>query len=328
MSRRGPRPGGGGGKKKPSSRGGGPSRGPSARGKKGGSPPRGSSPHGPKKPSSRGPAGPKKGARKRVSPDAARAAETFGGGGDLRRVATGAVARAGARTDLVYGRNPVMEALRAGRRRVKKVWATPAAAKEPWLNGVPVQVTDAEDIEERAGTDAHQGLCAAVEPYPYAEAAELLQLENPLLVALDEVQDPQNLGAIVRTAECAGAAGLIIPERRSAEITGAAAKASAGAVEHLPIAKVRNVADFLGEAKEAGLWCYGASERGESRYDRVDWQGGVVVVLGAEGKGIRPRVQSACDVLMSVPLHGRIGSLNVSAAAAVVLYEAVRQRGA
>jgi 23S rRNA (guanosine2251-2'-O)-methyltransferase len=292
----------GGGKKKPASRRGAPP--------KDGKPPR--RPKGPP----------------RVSPAGARAAETFGGGGDLRRVAAGAVARAGARTDLLYGRNPVMEALRAGRRRVKKVWATPAAAKEPWLKGVPVRVTGADEIEERAGTDAHQGLCAAVDPYPYADAADLLALEAPLLVALDEVQDPQNLGAIARTAECAGAAGLIVPERRSAEVTGAAAKASAGAVEHLPVAKVRNLADFLGEAKEAGLWCYGASERGRARYDQVDWAGGVVLVLGAEGKGIRPRVQSACDALMSVPMHGRIGSLNVSAAAAVVLYEAVRQRTA
>jgi 23S rRNA (guanosine2251-2'-O)-methyltransferase len=310
MSGRGP------GKKRPEARGAKKTSPRASRPKKGGGAPR-SAP-------SRGRSSPPK----RVSPDAARAAETFGGGGDLRRVAAGAVARAGARTDLIYGRNPVMEALRAGRRRVKKVWATPAAAKEPWLKGVPVQVTDAGEIEERAGTDAHQGLCAAVEPYPYADAADLLRLDAPLLVALDEVQDPQNLGAIARTAECAGAAGLIVPERRSAEVTGAAAKASAGAVEHLPIAKVRNVADFLGDAKKAGLWCYGASERGRTGYDQVDWQGGVVVVLGAEGKGIRPRVQSACDVLMSVPLHGRIGSLNVSAAAAAVLYEAVRQRNA
>jgi 23S rRNA (guanosine2251-2'-O)-methyltransferase len=231
-----------------------------------------------------------------------------------------------ARADVLYGRNPVHEALRAARRPVRRVWATAGAAREPWLAGRDVVVTGADEVAERCGSDAHQGVCAEAGPYPYASADELLARPEPLLVALDEVQDVQNLGAIARSAECAGAAGLVLPERRSAEVTPAAAKASAGAVEHLPIARVRNLADFLAEAREAGCWAYGAEGEGGTPYDRADLRGGAVLVLGAEGRGIRPRVRAHCDVMVSLPLHGRVGSLNVSAAAAVLLYEAVRQR--
>ena len=233
----------------------------------------------------------------------------------------------GPRQDVLYGRNPLHEALRAGRRRVHRVWATSGAAKEPWLRGVDVEPATHEELVERAGSDAHQGLVAAVDPYPYADATALLALDAPLLVALDEVQDPQNLGAIARSAECAGAQGLIIPERRSAEVTAAAAKASAGAVEHLPVARVRNLADFLADAKEAGCWSYGADAAAPATYAEQDYAGGVVLVLGAEGKGLRPRVAASCDLLVSLPLHGRIGSLNVSAAAAVLLFEIARGRG-
>ena len=232
----------------------------------------------------------------------------------------------GPRQDVLYGRNPIHEALRAGRRRVHRVRATPGAAKEPWLRGVSVDAATPEELAERAGSDAHQGLVAAVDPYPYADAGALLALDAPLLVALDEVQDPQNLGAIARSAECAGAHGLIIPERRSAEVTAAAAKASAGAVEHLPVARVRNLADFLAEAKQAGCWSYGADAEAPSTYAEQDYAGGVVLVLGAEGKGLRPRVAASCDLLVSLPLHGRISSLNVSAAAAVLLFEVARRR--
>jgi len=235
---------------------------------------------------------------------------------------------AAGRGDVLYGRNPVHEALRAGRRRVFAVLATAGAAREPWLAGVPVQIADHDAVADLAGTDAHQGVAARVAPYPYADAAALLARQAPLIVVLDEVQDPQNLGAVARTAECAGADGLVIPERRSAEVTAAAAKASAGAVEHLPVARVRNVADFLADAKRAAIWVYGAAAEGATAYTEVDWGGGVVLVLGAEGRGIRPRVASACDVLVSLPLRGRIGSLNVSATAAVLLYEAARGRSA
>jgi 23S rRNA (guanosine2251-2'-O)-methyltransferase len=225
---------------------------------------------------------------------------------------------------IVYGRNAVREALR-GRRRVHRIWATEAAAREDW-RGAPVSIAPAAEVEALAGSDAHQGVVAEVDPYPYADAAELLSVTDPLLVALDEVTDPQNLGAICRTAECAGATGVIVPERRSAEVTAAVCKASAGAVEHLAVARVRNLADFLGEAKTAGCWCYGAAAGASTRYDRPEYTGGVVVVLGAEGKGLRPRVAAACDDLVSLPLRGRIGSLNVSATAAVLLYEILQQR--
>lgn len=239
---------------------------------------------------------------------------------------------------ILYGRNPVREALRAGRRRVHEVWATERAAREPWLAGgehyapdgsdagPPIHVVTGEVIEQRAGSDGHQGVCARVEPYPYAGAAELLAAPDPLIVVLDGVQDPQNLGAICRTAECAGVTGVVIPERRAVEVTPAAAKASAGAVEHLRVARVRNVADFLAQAKEAGCWCYGAASGGGVPYVDPDYGGGVVLVLGAEGKGLRPRVASACDALVSVPLRGRVDSLNVSAAAAVLLYGILQSR--
>jgi 23S rRNA (guanosine2251-2'-O)-methyltransferase len=218
----------------------------------------------------------------------------------------------------------VREALR-GRRRVHRVWATEAAAADGW-SGAPVSIVAADEVERRCGSDAHQGVCADVDPYPYADDAELLAQPDPLIVALDEVTDPQNLGAVARTAEAVGATGVVIPERRSAEVTAAVCKASAGAVEHLPIARVRNLADFLADAKAAGAWCYGAAAGARTSYRRPDYSGGVVLVLGAEGKGLRPRVAAACDDLVSLPLRGRIESLNVSATAAVLLYEILQSR--
>jgi 23S rRNA (guanosine2251-2'-O)-methyltransferase len=228
---------------------------------------------------------------------------------------------------ILYGRNPVREALRAGRRRVHEVWATERVAGEQWLRGgPPVRVVDADALTQRAGSDAHQGICARADGYPYSGAGELLAVPDPLIVVLDEVQDPQNLGAICRTAECAGVTGVVIPERRAAEVTPAAAKASAGAVEHLRIARVRNVADFLADAKGAGCWCYGAAACARVSYTQPDYSGGVVLVLGAEGKGLRPRVAAACDEVVSLPLRGRIESLNVGAAAAVLLYGILQSR--
>jgi 23S rRNA (guanosine2251-2'-O)-methyltransferase len=226
---------------------------------------------------------------------------------------------------IIYGRNPVREALR-GRRRVLQVWAATNASKEPWLTGARVQRASGEEIAGRCGSDAHQGTCAEVTPYPYADAAALLATADPFLIALDEVTDPQNLGAVCRTAEVAGATGVVIPERRSAEVTPAVCKASAGAVEHLAIARVRNLADFLAEAKQSGAWIYGAAAEARTPYRAPDYLGGVVLVLGAEGKGLRPRVRDACDDLIALPVRGRLDSLNVSAAAAVVMYEILQQR--
>jgi 23S rRNA (guanosine2251-2'-O)-methyltransferase len=225
---------------------------------------------------------------------------------------------------ILYGRNPVREALR-GRRAasVGEVWATAGAARERWLAGVQVRTVAAEEIESRCGSDAHQGLCADAGAYHYASADELLAGESPLVVALDQIQDPQNLGSICRTAECAGAAGVVIPERRAAEVTAAVCKASAGAVEHLPVARVRNLASASASAS-AGR---GAAERAPVAYDTPDYRGsGVVLVLGSEGSGLRPRVAKACDQLIALPLLGRIESLGVSAAAAAVLYEILQSR--
>jgi 23S rRNA (guanosine2251-2'-O)-methyltransferase len=228
---------------------------------------------------------------------------------------------------IIYGRNPVREAFR-GRRSVFRVWATKNALREPWLaeHQAIATIVGAEEIEARCGSAEHQGVCAEVEPFPYVATDELLAVPEPLLLVLDQVQDPRNLGAICRTAEGAGVAGVVIPERRAAEVTPAVCKASAGAVEHLRIARARNLADFLGEAKEAGLWCYGADAAGGVAYDGVDYSGGVVLVLGSEGRGLRPRVAAACDALVSIPLRGRIESLGVGAAAAVLLFEIARSR--
>lgn len=222
---------------------------------------------------------------------------------------------------VVYGRNPVREAIR-GPRAVRRVWATPRVTQEDWLSraGVAVARAEADEIERRCGSADHQGVCAEVSPFVYAEPAPLLEAGSGLIVALDQIQDPQNLGAICRTAECAGARGLVIPERRSAEVTPAVCKASAGAVEHLPVARVRNLADFLAAAKAAGRWCYGAAAEARAAYDGVDYADPAVLVLGAEGRGLRPRVAGACDLLVGIPLRGRIESLNVSAAAAVLIY--------
>jgi 23S rRNA (guanosine2251-2'-O)-methyltransferase len=214
-------------------------------------------------------------------------------------------------SQLIYGKQPVAEAER-GRRVVRRVWRAPE--------------TPAEELERLCGSPDHQGIVAEVDPFPYASPDELLAEPEVLLVALDQVQDPRNLGAVARSAEVAGATGLAIPERRAAEVTAVACKASAGAVEHLAIARVRNLADWLAEAKRAGFWIWGADAGALIPPWDVDFTGSTVIVLGGEGKGLRPRVASACDELVALPQRGRTDSLNVSAAAAALLFEAVRQR--
>jgi 23S rRNA (guanosine2251-2'-O)-methyltransferase len=211
----------------------------------------------------------------------------------------------------IYGRRPVAEAER-GRRLVHRIWRAPE--------------TSAEELERLCGSSEHQGVVAEVDPYPYADPTRLLDQEDALVVALDQVQDPHNLGAVCRAAEVAGAAGVVIPERRAASVTAAACKASAGAVEHLPVARVRNLADWLAAAKERGAWAYGTSAEAERRYTDVDWSGRAVLVLGSEGSGLRTRVAETCDELVSIPIAGRVSSLNASVAAAVILFEARRQR--
>jgi 23S rRNA (guanosine2251-2'-O)-methyltransferase len=215
--------------------------------------------------------------------------------------------------EFIYGRRPVAEAER-GRRKVHRTWRAPD--------------TPPDELERLCGSPEHQGVVAEADPYPYADPGSLFEADDGLglVVALDQIQDPHNLGAVCRAAEVAGAAGVVIPERRAASVTAAACKASAGAVEHLPVARVRNLADWLAEAKHAQAWIYGADAEAERRYSDVDWVGRAVLVLGSEGKGLRPRVAKACDELVSIPLAGKVASLNASVAAAVILFEARRQR--
>ena len=230
--------------------------------------------------------------------------------------------------DLVYGRRAVREALR-GRREVLEVWATDRAIKaEPWLAEANPRLKLDRDLSDRAESRDHQGVLALVEPYRYADAYELAKVEKPLLAVLDRVTDPRNLGAVARSAEGAGATGIVVPAHGSAIVTPAVARASAGAVEHLPIAVVTNLARYLEEVKSGDLWVYGAAgDAGAQSMWETDLSGGVALVFGAEGKGLRPLVRRTCDALVSIPLGGSIESLNVSVAAAVLLYEARRQRG-
>jgi 23S rRNA (guanosine2251-2'-O)-methyltransferase len=229
--------------------------------------------------------------------------------------------------DLVYGRRAVREALR-GRREVLEVWATErAVGAEPWLAEAQPRLKLERELSDRADTRDHQGVVAFVEPFRYADAYELAAAERPLLAVLDRVTDPRNLGAVARSAEGAGATGIVVPAHGSAVVTPAVARASAGAVEHLPVAVVSNLARYLEEVKGADLWVFGAAGDGGTPMWETDLSGGVALVLGAEGKGLRPLVRRTCDALVAIPLAGTVESLNVSVAAALLLYEARRQRG-
>ena len=231
--------------------------------------------------------------------------------------------------DQVYGRRAVREALR-GRREVLEVWATERAVKaEPWLAELDrrrLQTKADREIGEAAGTRDHQGVVAWTEPYRYADAWELAATDGALLACLDQVTDPRNLGAVCRSADGAGATGVVVPAHGAATVTPAVARASAGAVEHLPIAVVPNLARYLGEVKSNRLWVYGAAGNAEASMWDTDLSGAIAFVFGAEGRGLRPLVRRTCDALVSIPLAGSVASLNVSVAAAVLLYEARRQR--
>ena len=231
--------------------------------------------------------------------------------------------------ELVYGRRAVREALR-GRREVLDLWATERALRaEPWLRGEGgrrVRAKQERDVSEEAGTRDHQGVLAFCEPYRYADAYELAAAERPLLACLDQVSDPRNLGAVCRSAEGAGATGVVLPAHGSARVTPAVCRASAGAVEHLPVAVVTNLARYLADVKGDRLWCYAAAGDADAALWDVDLTGGVALVFGAEGRGVRPLVRRTCDGAIAIPLEGRVESLNVSVAASLLLYEALRQR--
>jgi 23S rRNA (guanosine2251-2'-O)-methyltransferase len=239
--------------------------------------------------------------------------------------------------NILYGINTVTEALKARGRNFE--WIAVArerndirlkrAIDECRKIGVPVRVLSRVELDEIAGNAAHQGLVAATSAKQYSDLDDIVASrrgERSLIVVLDGVEDPHNLGAILRTADAAGADGVVIPERRAAAVTGTVTKTSAGASEHLPIAKVTNIARSVEELKERNIWVVGLDERGSQTYDAIDYNMDCAVVLGAEGKGVHDLVARKCDFLVSIPMIGKVSSLNVSVAAGVVLYEIVRQR--
>jgi 23S rRNA (guanosine2251-2'-O)-methyltransferase len=234
--------------------------------------------------------------------------------------------------ELVYGRRPVHEVLRAGRREILELLATErAVATEPWLRevkGLRLQLVRESRLNEAASTRDHQGVVAFCEPYRYADAYEVADGERPLIACLDQVTDPHNLGAVCRSAEGARATGVVVPEHNAARVTPAVCRASAGAVEHVSIAVVVNLARYLGEIKRDDLWTWAAAGDAETSVWAADFAGGIALVFGAEGKGLRPGVRRVCDDAFSIPLGGKVESLNVSVAAGIALFEAARQRGA
>ena len=240
--------------------------------------------------------------------------------------------------NMLEGRNAVTEALSAGR-TIDKVYVADgdtdralarlcAMAKEA---GAVVVPTDRRKLDFLSATGAHQGIIAMVAAHDYASIDDILKKaqdagENPLIVICDELSDPHNLGAIIRTAECAGAHGVIIPKRRSVGLTAVVGKASAGALEYMPVARVSNITAAIDTLKKAGVWVYGTAAEGNTTLYQADLKGPSAVVIGNEGQGMSRLVSESCDFKVSIPMKGSISSLNASAAAAIMLYEAVRQR--
>jgi len=234
---------------------------------------------------------------------------------------------------IIYGLNPVLEALRADRVRELRVAERSSGRVRDVLRlasdrGVRVRQVPAAALDREARGGVHQGVVAVVDDVRPHSLDELVRMASgqPLLVVLDGIEDPHNLGAILRTADAAGADGVVVQSRRSAALGGAAAKASAGAVAHIRIAEVVNIARALDELKELGVWTVGLAAEAGVAYDEVDFNRPVAIVLGAEGAGLRRLVRERCDHLVAIPMRGQVGSLNVSVAAGVTLFEAVRQR--
>jgi 23S rRNA (guanosine2251-2'-O)-methyltransferase len=233
------------------------------------------------------------------------------------------------RTEIIHGVRPVIEALRSRKREVFEVLDAAKiseVAKVADVASVPVKKVTRARIEELARGAAHQGVAARVGPYPYSDLGEILAAPDPLILVLDSVTDPRNLGAVLRAAEGAGASGVVIPKDRVVGVTAAAVKASAGASEHVPVARETNLRRAIDRMKEAGVWVY-AAEVGGTTYTELNLSGSVALVLGSEGRGVRRLVREGCDGAVSIPMLGAVESLNVSVAAAILLYEARRQRG-
>jgi len=239
--------------------------------------------------------------------------------------------------NVIYGINAVSEALKARGRAFEWVGVArerhdlrlQRVVEECRRNGVAVRVLPRPELDRMAGNNAHQGVVAVTSAKQYNDLDDVIAAKRgqySLLVVLDGIEDPHNLGAILRTADAAGADGVVIPERRAAGVTATVTKASAGASEHLPIAKVTNIARTVEELKERNIWVVGLDERATQTYDALDYKMDCAIVLGAEGKGVHDLVRKKCDFLVSIPMLGKVPSLNVSVAAAVVLYEIVRQR--
>ena len=240
--------------------------------------------------------------------------------------------------DVLVGRNAVTEALKSGR-GINKLWIASgdregsvaeiaALAKE---RGIVVQYVERAKIEALAGGHRHQGVLAYVAPVPYAELDDILKAaeekgEAPFLVLLDELEDPHNLGALLRTADATGVHGILIPKRRSVSLNATVAKTSAGAVEYVPVARIGNIAQTLKKLKEKGFWVAGADMDGEKAYYEADLTGPLVLVVGSEGKGMSRLTKEACDFIVRMPMVGRINSLNASVAGSILMYESMRQR--
>lgn len=241
------------------------------------------------------------------------------------------------RNDIIAGRNPVMEAIRSGRsiesilvakgERSGSVVAIIAKAKQ---KKIPVKDVDSKKLDFLAKGVNHQGIVAQCAVKEYSTLEDIFALaeergESPFIIVLDKIEDPHNLGAIIRTAECAGAHGVIIPERRSAGLSYTVEKTSAGALEYMPVVRVKNISAVLQKLKDKGIWVYGADMDGE-HYKKVNFDGAVALVIGNEGKGISPLVAKDCDVIVSLPMKGKINSLNASVAAGILMYEIADKR--
>lgn len=241
------------------------------------------------------------------------------------------------RNDIIAGRNPVMEAIRSGRsiesilvakgERSGSVVAIIAKAKQ---KNIPVKDVDSKKLDFLAKGVNHQGIVAQCAVKEYSALEDIFALaeergESPFIIVLDKIEDPHNLGAIIRTAECAGAHGVIIPERRSAGLSYTVEKTSAGALEYMPVVRVKNISAVLQKLKDKGIWVYGADMNGE-HYKKINFDGAVALVIGNEGKGISPLVAKDCDVIVSLPMKGKINSLNASVAAGILMYEIADKR--
>lgn len=241
--------------------------------------------------------------------------------------------------NILEGRNALTEALASGR-AIDKVFiaegstdrALARLAAQAKQAGAVVVETDRRKLDQMSATGAHQGVIAMVAAHSYATLDDILNRakergEAPLIVICDELSDPHNLGAIIRTAECAGAHGVVIPKRRSVGLTAIVGKASAGALEYVPVARVTNITNAIKELKERGVWIFGTAAEGATPLYQADLKGAAAIVIGNEGDGMSRLVAESCDLKVSIPMKGRISSLNASAATAILLYEAVRQRG-